>query len=286
MYMLPGEGARMLGRFRAVNKAGAVPVYRQIMNWMTSQIITGAWPAGFKLPGEFDLARQLGVSRGSLRKAIGQLSTRQLLIQSQGKGTFVSPIVIEQPLASRLVGVSEELLRSGMPFSTQVLQQCLIPAPSHVSQALDLPGQSDVFYLKRVRYVADDPLVFNESWLPGDRYAELVQVDFAKEGLFAVLERMFGVHLAWAGRTIAAVRAEPQIAAYLHIEVGDPVLFNEQLVYDELDRKVEYSHGWFPGDRFRLKALVRRGPADDASAMSLPFLSAAMRSRTPSKVKD
>lgn len=273
----------MIDGFRAVNRDGAVPVYRQIMNWMTSQIITGEWPAGFRLPGEYDLAKQLGVSRGSLRKAIGQLTRRQLLVQAQGKGTFVSPILIEQPLASRLVGVSEEFLRSGMPFSTQVLQQGLLPAPAHVTQTLDLQEQSNVFYLKRVRYVGNDPIVFNESWLPGDRFGELVQVDFSKERLFEVLERMFGVHLAWAERTIAAVRAEPEVAAHLNIEVGDPVLFNDQVVYDELDRKVEYSHGWFPGDRFRLQALVRRGAADDVTAMGLPFLSAAAQSGSQRK---
>lgn len=268
----------MVDGFRIVDKAGSVPVYRQIMNWMTSQIITGEWPAGFKLPGEFDLARQLGVSRGSLRKAIGQLTRRQVLVQAQGRGTFVSPILIEQPLASRLVGVSEELLRSGMHFSTRVLQQDLIPAPSHVAQSLDLEGHSAVFYLKRVRYVGSDPIVFNESWLPGDRFGALVQVDFTKERLFEVLERVFAVHLAWAERTIAAVRAEPEIATYLNLDVGDPVLFNDQVVYDERGRKVEYSHGWFPGDRFRLKALVRRGAADDATSMGLPFLSAAAHS--------
>lgn len=277
MYVLAEEGERAVDSFRIVNKAGSVPVYRQIVNWMTSQIITGQWPAGFKLPGEFDLARQLSVSRGSLRKAIGQLTSRQMLVQAQGKGTFVSPILIEQPLASRLVGVSEELLRSGMHFSTQVLQQGLIPAPAHVAQALDLEGPAEVFYLKRVRHVGSDPIVFNESWLPGDRFGKLVQVDFAKERLFEVLERVFGVHLSWAERTIAAVRAEPEIAAYLNLEVGDPVLFNDQVVYDEGERKVEYSHGWFPGDRFRLKALVRRGAADDATAMGLPFLSAAVQ---------
>ena len=91
--------------FRIVDKARAVPVYRQVVNWMTSQIITGAWPAGLRLPGEFDLAKELAVSRGSLRKAIGVLTARQLPIQSQGKGAFVSPVAIEQPLASRLVPV-------------------------------------------------------------------------------------------------------------------------------------------------------------------------------------
>jgi DNA-binding GntR family transcriptional regulator len=265
-----GKGAQMPDGFRVVDRAGSVPVYRQVVNWMTSQVITGAWPSGLKLPGEFELAKELGVSRGSLRKAIGLLTARQLLVQSQGKGTFVNPVVIEQPLASRLVGVSEELLRSGMPFSTQVLQQCVMPAPPQVAQMLDLDGQPDVFYLKRVRSVGNDPIVFNESWLPGQPFAQLMHVDFTKERLFALLERMFDLHLVWAGRTIAAVRADSETAAYLHVEVGDPILFNEQLVYDELDRKVEYSRGWFPGDRFRLKALVRRGPTDDASSMSLP----------------
>jgi len=261
----------MPGWSRIVDKGGAAPVYRQIANWMNSQIITGAWPSGFRLPGEFELARELGVSRGSLRKAIALLTSRQLLVQAQGKGTFVGPVVIEQPLASRLVGVSEELLRSGVPFVTEVIQQDLVAAPAQVAHMLDLAENARVFYLKRVRRVGKDPIVLNESWLPGDAYGELMHVDFNQERLFAMLEQMFSIRLAWASRTIAAVRAELEVAAYLHVETGDPILFNEQLVYDELDRKVEYSKGWFPGDRFRLKALVHRGPADDVGAISLPM---------------
>jgi GntR family transcriptional regulator len=260
----------MTDGFRAIDKKGTVPVYRQVANWMTSQIITGAWHSGLKLAGEIELSKELGVSRGSLRKAIALLIARQLLVQVHGRGTFVSPVVIEQPLASRLVGVSEVLLRSGMPFTTQVLQHGLIPASPQVAQMLDLARDAQVFYLKRVRHVGNDPIVFNESWLPGGPYKELADVDFTQERLFAVVERMYGLRLSWAARTIAAVRAEPEIAAHLHIEVGDPILFNEQVVYDDLDRKVEYSKSWFTGDRFRLKTLVRRGPTDDVGSISLP----------------
>lgn len=259
----------MPGNF-CVDKNSVIPVYRQLVNWMVGNISVGDWPPGYRLGAEVELSKELHVSRGSLRKAIGILVARQMLVQVHGKGTFVRSVIIEQPLASDLVGVSEKLLEAGVPFTTQILAQGIIPAVPKVAQSLDLKPGDEVFYLKRVRSVGSDPIVLNESYLPARRFGALVTVDFSKERLFSTLEEMFGVRLAWASRSIAAIRTEPEEAQYLNVEIGSPMLYNEQIVYDEESLKVEFSKGWFPGDRFRLKAVVKRNAAGGLSSISLP----------------
>ena len=253
-----------------IDKDSAIPIYKQLINWMTGNIVMGDWPAGYRLAGEIDLARDLGVSRGSLRKAINLLVSRDLLTQVQGRGTFVNSSVIEQPLASNLVGVSEELSNAGTPFTTRVLQSSVIKAPEKVAQMLDVDPGTEVFVLKRVRSVGGDPVVLSESYLPCARFKKLVDIDFEKERLFSTLEKVYGVHLSWASRSIAAIRAEPEEAEYLNIEVNSPLLYNEQIVYDENNEKVEFSKGWFPGDRFRIRAIVQRQPKGGAESIGLP----------------
>ena len=134
-------------------------------------IIAGPTAVG-KTEITLELAKQLGVSRGSLRKAIAVLLSRSLLVQVHGRGTFVSPFVFEHSWAGRLVGVSEELMLAGIPFETRVLEQKLIQAPPKEAARLDiLPGQ-EVIFLKRLRLVENDPLVLQESYFRADLYPE------------------------------------------------------------------------------------------------------------------
>ena len=70
--------------------AGAGPLYAQVSDLLVSRIGAGEWQAGQLIPSEMQLAEQLGVSQGTVRKAIDGLVTRNVLIRQQGKGTFVS----------------------------------------------------------------------------------------------------------------------------------------------------------------------------------------------------
>jgi DNA-binding GntR family transcriptional regulator len=259
-----------LGKLPIVDKGSPLPIYKQLANWMTSRITKGDWPPNSQLPAEVDLAKELGVSRGSLRKAIHLLIQRNLLCQIHGKGTFVSAAVIEQRWAGQLVGTSEELLSMGIPFVTQVLEQRLLPSPKREGQILELKSQDQVVYLKRLRWVGDVPIVLHENFLPATRYAHLLEVDFSQERLLATLEERYGLRLTWADHIIAAIRADASVASSLQLDVDDPVLYNEHIVYDQEGHKVEFGKSWFRADRIRLRTAVRRGSTDDVYAIGIP----------------
>ncbi|GAA0464157.1 winged helix-turn-helix domain-containing protein [Alkalibacillus silvisoli] len=67
---------------------GGNPLYQQIAKWMIDHIHSGNWKEGYKLPAEEELAEQLEVSRGTLRKAMVRLLKQGLLEQVQRKGDF------------------------------------------------------------------------------------------------------------------------------------------------------------------------------------------------------
>ena len=109
-----------MAEYPDLDRTGPAPIYLQIETWIREQIAAGAWPPRFKLKAEVDLATELDVSRGTVRKAISDLMAEGLLTQTHGRGTFVSPHVVEQPLADRLVTFSEDLISKGIPFETRV----------------------------------------------------------------------------------------------------------------------------------------------------------------------
>jgi GntR family transcriptional regulator len=237
---------------------------------MAFKITRGDWPPDYQLPAELELAAKLGVSRGSLRKAIRLLASSHLLLQVHGKGTFVRPAVIEQRWAGQLVGTSEELLTMGISFATVVLEQRAIPCPARVRRILQLQAGEQVVYLKRLRSVGGVPVVMHENHLPAARYADLLQVNFAQERLLATLEQRCGLRLTRAEHVIAAVSADGATARLLGLELGDPVLYNEHVAYDQDDRIVECGSSWFRGDRVRLRTQVTRGVADDVYSIDIP----------------
>ena len=80
-------------------KDTSIPLYVQVANWIRAKVVTGEWPEGFKLPSEIDLAKDLNISRGTLRKAMELLSKDQIIEQTHGKGTYVGATIFEQSWA-------------------------------------------------------------------------------------------------------------------------------------------------------------------------------------------
>ena len=248
-----------------VKRTVPTPIYQQIKTWIRQQIELGAWPEHFKLKSETDLAEAWGVSRGTVRKAITELIKEGLLLRIHGRGTFVASARLEQPLAERLVAISEDLINKGIPFETQVLECSVVEAPPQVAYLLSIAVDSKVLFLKRVRSVANLPLILLHNYVVYQLCPGVEQVDFSRYRLFQTLEQKFGLQLDWGRRYFEAKAATEEVARRLDISVCDPVMSLEQVVYLSDGNPVEFSDVWLRGDRFRLSATVRRHGLADAS---------------------
>lgn len=254
----------------SVDRKSSQPIYSQLAAWIETRINSGEWGADYKFPGEVELAESLGVSRGSLRKAMAILIGKGLVVQVHGKGTFAGHPVEDTAFTGRL-SIYQDLMLMGLPFTTQVLEQRIMPAPEKQAHILDISPAEAVFYLKRVRHVKGEPLVVQESFFAAARFGGLMSEDFTRAGMVETVERHYGITLEWANNTISVARATTSIAKLLEIKVGDPVLLTETLMFDDAGNKVETGHSWFRPDKFRLKTTTRR-------AQNEPFYSMLGRS--------
>lgn len=66
------------------------PLYQQIKGLLTRSLQGGEWKPGEAIPSEMELAARFRVSQGTVRKAVDELATENLLVRRQGKGTFVA----------------------------------------------------------------------------------------------------------------------------------------------------------------------------------------------------
>jgi DNA-binding GntR family transcriptional regulator len=231
---------------------------------MQSQIASGAWPPALKLKAEADLAVEWDVSRGTVRKAIAELAKEGMLVRTHGRGTFVADDILEQPLADHMITFSEDLIRKGIPFQTQVLEQKVMQATGRVATALSLPQGTNVFALSRIRYVNDKPLILLHNYVVHDRCQDIESLDFTHHRLFEVLEKNYGLKLARGHRAFQARIAGRDVAELLEITDREPVMHLEQLTYLADGSVVEFSDLWLRGDQFRLSATVKRNGSGEA----------------------
>ncbi len=126
-----------------INRDIKIPVYLQITDYITSKIREGIWQPHYKLPSEDELAKQLGVARGTVRQALSELATEGILYRLHGKGTFVASDQIEtKAVGSKFLTFLEELVEKGVTFSTEVLEKEIQSAPKAVASYLHLPQET------------------------------------------------------------------------------------------------------------------------------------------------
>jgi GntR family transcriptional regulator len=65
------------------------PLHEQVRELILARIERGDWSAGAPIPPEVQLAREFGVSIGTVRKALDQLARDRVLVRERGRGTFV-----------------------------------------------------------------------------------------------------------------------------------------------------------------------------------------------------
>lgn len=234
------------------------PLHQQVEEWIKSKILSGQWPVHYKLKSEIDLAKELSVSRGTVRKSIQNLIEKGLLVQVQGKGTFVASNRLEQPLAQRLISYAEAMEEQGLSFKTRVLDKKIIQPSERISSFLGLKHDSEVLYLKRIRTVGGIPIVLLENYVAINLCPLLKDVDFEKNTLFGAIENICGLKINWGQRNFEAQLLDKDKADLLMAPVGTPVLYLEQVTYLKGGVPIECSDVWLRGDKFRLSSIMKR----------------------------
>ncbi|KAB2937850.1 MAG: GntR family transcriptional regulator [Hyphomicrobium sp.] len=209
------------------------PLYQQVSNLLMERIAAGVWKPGQLLPSEVDLARELTVSIGTLRKAFDKLESERLLIRRQGRGTFVNDCSSEEMLT---------LFRSlrdaeGRPLrdDVQPIEQRKGPATALERERLQLSAEDPVLRTRRLRCCAGRPLMYEEARLALSRFPAIDRSRVAGDYRIMALAQRCGMHLARASERVSLAEATGEVGELLGIEPGKALL--------RLDRVILTMHG-------------------------------------------
>lgn len=229
----------------------AIPLYFQLKQALTDQIVSGRWPPGSELPSEMELCRHFSVSRGTLRRALADLATHGLVRRQQGRGTFVGEAKFEGSVLA-----SYAFYRSGAiahDVGSKVVKCAMRPAPADLRRLFDLRKGEAIYELQRVQFMHGVPVTLAASFFPAFLVPGLETQDFANMQLYALLESVYGVIFLRAEDAIEPVIADLSVATHLDIKPGSPVFRIERLSFAHGDRVREVRRSFMRGDRYKLR---------------------------------
>ena len=225
------------------------PLYQQIKALITRGLQEGEWKPGEAIPSEMELAGRFRVSQGTVRKAIDELASENLLVRRQGKGTFVATHS-EETIQYRFLRLQPDDGDVVTPLQRVIIDCRRARAPAEVARQLDLRGGDPALEIRRTLSHRGRPVVLDDIWLPGGLFKGLTQERLSdwRGPLYGLFEMEFGVRMIRAEERIRAVPADAEQAGILDCPPGAPLLSVERLSFTYGDKPVEWRRGLYRTD--------------------------------------
>lgn len=238
---------------KTLDPGSSQPLYGQLQRALRQAIERGALGPDDALPSERQLAAALGVSRITVRKAIGGLADEGLLVRRQGAGNFVGTRV-EKNFA-RLTSFSEDMRARGRVPSGRWLVRRKGQVTAEEAMRLGLSPGSQVYRFDRLRLADDEPMALEHCTIAG---FALPSADAVKASLYGALEKV-GHRPVRALQRLRALLLDAQQARLLEARPGDAGLLVERVGYLRDGRAIELSRSIYRGDRYDIVAELNAG---------------------------
>ncbi|MDY3128192.1 MAG: GntR family transcriptional regulator [Corynebacterium sp.] len=232
---------------------GPTPKHAQLRDILAELCHTTLKP-GDLLPGERILEETYGVSRITVRRAIGDLVAMGRLKRVRGKGTFVAP----NPLVSRLnlASFSDEMDAQDVTASSKILLSGRSSAPAEVSEFFNTDHSVSHTHLRRLRLGDGEPYSIDDGWYNSQYVPSLLEND-VYNSVYNILDTDYGLPITEADQTVTAVAADDAVAELLDVSPGAPLL--HIIRYSRSGEKpVEWCSSVYRTDRYRLSTRVGR----------------------------
>ena len=216
-------------------------------------------PAGQRLPSEPDLAKQLGVSRATLREAMRSFETQGLLRRRQGSGTFVVGKVQTMDSGLEVLESLDTIARRmGLEVSVSDLNIEPMKADEETASKLDVEVGAPLTRVRRVIRADTRPVAYLVDTLP----EEFLQVkDLPANFHGSVLDLLLGRGdpLTTSRANVSAIGAPADVAKALEIQRGDVLLHFDAQLFDGSGRVVDCSLSYFIPGYFHFHIVRRVG---------------------------
>jgi GntR family histidine utilization transcriptional repressor len=229
-----------------------LPAYQRIKAYLLSRIEAGDWREDDRVPSEPALARQFGVARMTVNRAVRELAAEQRLRRVPGSGTFVAKPRHESTLL-QIRSIADEIRERGGVHSAEVLRLEAVEAEAGMAAELELKRGARLFHSCLLHREDGQPAQYEERWVVPAVAPDYLRQDFVQLTPSEYLLRV--APLARAEYGVEARLAPPAIGALLKLEEGEPCLLLHRRTFTR-GRAASAANLWHPASRYRLTGRV------------------------------
>lgn len=235
----------------SLDRGAGIAIWRQIVEWLKTEISVGTFQTGSQLPPEAEIAARFGVNRHTVRRAIAALTSEGILRADQGRGTFVAATPLSYPLGPR-TRFSEIVSGQNKAPEGRLIGSSIGEADTFLAAELEVPAGTPLIRLEALRTADGVPMIVATSWFEQGRVPALVQ-DYAETGsITKALNRAGITDYARKESRITAEPASGPDALHLGLAPGQPVLVVESVNLDPNGRPIQYTRARMAADRMQL----------------------------------
>ncbi|WP_299818169.1 phosphonate metabolism transcriptional regulator PhnF [uncultured Roseibium sp.] len=234
-----------------LDRGAGIAVWRQIMETLKAEIVSGVFERGSRLPPESELASRFGVNRHTVRRAIAALTGEGILRADQGRGTFVASTPLTYPIGPR-TRYSEIVSGQDRAPDGRIIGSATEEADGLLANRLDVPLGTVLTRVEALRVADGVPMIIATSWFEQARVPNFV-ADYADSGSITTALARAGITDYRRKETrITADLVEARDARQLGMALGQPVMIMESVNLDMEGRPIQYTRARVAADRVQL----------------------------------
>lgn len=234
----------------ALSRRRGVAYYHQVYTLLANALATGIITGGSALPSETELMNHWGVSRNTVRRALGQLEAEKRIVRRRGSGSYARSL----PSTVLTPDMAAEVIQDGaaarLHTSSRLLRIQNGRTPAYIRQR-DPQFEDSGMLVLRCRNYKDTPFMLTTSFVPETLARRLTRRLLSQQTVLAALDAI-GVAPATAEQTMTAVTADTAAARYLGVEPDAALLCVHRLVKDGAGRSIEHQSHVYRPDRCQM----------------------------------
>jgi GntR family histidine utilization transcriptional repressor len=231
----------------AAADVGRVPAFQRIKTYLIDQIQSGYWKEGGAIPSEQALAKQFGVSRMTVNRAVKELTDEQILTRIQGSGTYVAQHKYQATLVE-IKSIAEEVRSRGHLHRSELHRLERTKANEHLASAFSVKAGHLLFHSIIVHFENELPIQVEDRWVNPDVAPDYMQQDFSSITPNEYL--MAAAPLQGVNYSIEALAPPKEIADMLQMLARETCLVLKRRTLSK-GQVASVATMWHPGSRYQ-----------------------------------
>lgn len=229
------QGRGLIEALSLVDRSSDLPLHAQVRRGLVELIQSAAKDRTLPLPSESELMDAFGVSRITVRRALGDLASAGYVVRQAGKGSYALPQKLRHT-SGRIEGASEEFRAQGFTVTARLLDYAKLEATSEIGQSMGVPEGTRLQFARRLVIADGKPISIVRIYLDLPTGVQPTPEDISGDSIFKVLHRKWGLVAVRAVRTMEASLASKEDIELLGLDSPAAVFIADMVAYDQSQR--------------------------------------------------